>query len=287
MKNFNKTLLGIALAFSASQASAAEILFDANWGFNWQGTGLAGALAPIDEMTYLGISYTESTGITAGSTFKDVGRFGATSFQNDGSPIPGGISGLGVNYEITATFLDWTGTYGATSGNNTAFTFDAGGTLNMYLDPVLNYGSFATAADGTNILSLSIIQGTGNINFNNPAGLDGNVDILFQVTNAAAGYWFLDTNGDGLADTDVASLLLGGQYLTIALTDSNNNITTPTAAVAADFIASTGLGNPTGPGDIYTLNDGSATIGAVPEPGTLALLGLGFLGLSKATRRKV
>ena len=80
----------------------------------------------------------------------------------------------------------------------------------------------------------------GNIDFNNPGGVDGNINILFQVSNAAAGYWFLDTDNNGTADTDVASLLASGGFLTVGLTDSNNNITTPSAAVRADFVASTG-----------------------------------------------
>lgn len=280
------TALAIALTAAAGHASAFTIVFNENWGFNHLGTGVGSALTPVDEMTYLGISYTESTGFAAGDTFQDVGRIGATGFQNDGSPIPAGISGLGMTHEISATYLNWTGSYGATVGNNTPYDFNPGGTLNIFVDDTLDNNSFAGASNGINIMNLSILDGAGNINFNNPGGVDGNVNILFEVTGVASGYWFLDTDNDGIADTDVATFLASGNGLTVGLTDSNNNIFTPTSAVRNDFIANTGLGNPTGAGDIYTLNDGSFHPGvAVPEPGTLALLSLGLIGLGAFSRR--
>ncbi len=288
MKILRLSALAIALAASVGQANAGNIAFGDDWGFNPLGTGVGAAIMPIDEMTYLGISYTESTGVSAGDTFADVGRLGASSFQNDGSLIPAGVSGLGVGYEMSGTFEDWTGTYGATTGTNTAFTFDAGGTLDIQIDTVFNNTTFAGARDGINIMSLEIITGTGNINFGNPAGVDGNVDILFEVTSAAAGYWFLDLNDDGVAETDISTLLGGPNPIALGLTDSNNNILIPAAAVAADFIAETGLGTPNGLGDIYTTNDGSFTIGKVPEPSTIALFGssLLLLGVGVRTRRR-
>ena len=91
--------------------------------------------------------------------------------------------------------------------------------------------------------------------------------------------------------TDVASLLGAGNFFTVGLTDSNNNInTTPDPPVSvADFVATTGFGGSSNLAtrDIYTTNDGSFQIGGtVPEPGTLALLSLGVLGLGATVRRR-
>jgi hypothetical protein len=286
------TVVG-ALA-AAGPASAFVLEFNGNWGFDPTGPGAGGAVQPIDEMTYLGVSFTDTDPtvaggagtIDAGDTFTDVGRLGATGFQNDGSPIPASTSGVGVDYELSAAFLDWTGTYGATTGSNTAFTFTPGGTLTIYIDTVLDNTSFDGATNGTPIMELSILQGTGNINFGNPGGIDGNVNILFEVTSVAQGYWLLDTDGNGTPDTDAYDILAGGAALVVGLTDSNNNIFTPTDAVIADFLATTGL-TVDSAGDIYTLNDGSFELGTspIPAPATLGLLGLGLMGLGLVRRR--
>jgi hypothetical protein len=293
MKNLKLAALSIALAAATVNQASAGVFDFTNWGFNPLGTGIGGAITPIDEMTYLGTSWTNSpTGFTSGSSFTDDGRFYATGFANGGAGVPGGPGVNPGDYEITATYLGWAGTYGATTGGNTAFSFTPdSGILNLYIDTPPNYSSFATASDGTPIMSLEIVNGGGNINFGNVGGVDGNVNILFRVASAAAGYWFVDTDNNGTADTDITALSTMG-LLTLAMTDSNNNILTSTEITDGGLIAdfSTVLGynplqNPLS-GDIFTFNDGSAQIGAVPEPEIIGLLSLGLMGLGATFRRR-
>ena len=102
MKKLKITAIAIVLTVAAGQASALDLVFNQNWGFNPQ-VGGSYLITPIDEMTYLGINYTETSDDL--STFQSFGRIGATGFQDDGSNIPAATSGLGVNYEISATYL--------------------------------------------------------------------------------------------------------------------------------------------------------------------------------------
>lgn len=282
MKNTLKKS-ALALAIVASGNASAALFFD-DWGFNPSGTGLAGLITPIDEMIFTATTFVNSTGIGAGETFADTGYLNALGFTNDTLPVlPNG--GLGSAYELTATFRDWTGTYGATSGDDTDYVFDAGGTLNIYLDTTINFAGWTGSEDGTNIMSLAIKNGAGNIDFNNPGGVDGNINILFEVTAAAAGYWFLDTDEDGVAETDI-STLLGAGPIEVALTDSNANIIDPVPASVVAAFAGEGYVPPAfGPGDIFVTNDGSFALAAVPVPGVLALMGAGFLGLGWMRRK--
>ena len=105
--------VALALTVAAGSASAFTLVFNENWGFNPQ-VGGSSLLTPVDEMTYLGLNYTETSPDLA--TFQSMGRIGATGFQNDGSNIPAADSGLGTSYEISATYFDWTGPESANSG---------------------------------------------------------------------------------------------------------------------------------------------------------------------------
>lgn len=99
-----------------------------------------------------------------------------------------------------------------------------------------------------------------------------NLDINFDITMAEAGFLFVK---QGATFVDVADRLTPGQYASFAL-DTNVNPPIPTAdqllLVGDKAIRQTTL-------------DGSITA-AIPEPASIAMLGLGLLGLGAASRRK-
>lgn len=99
-----------------------------------------------------------------------------------------------------------------------------------------------------------------------------NLDINFDVTMAEAGFLFVK---QGNTFVDVADRLTPGQYASFAL-DTNVNPPIPSAdqllLVGTKAIRQTTL-------------DGSITA-SIPEPASIAMLGLGLLGLGAASRRK-
>ena len=282
-------LLIILGSLLVSNSASAFTLDLQNWRFDPSaaiaGPGIPGQFSPIDEITFIGSTFINQAGAGGpGTAFSDVGFFSATGFANDGVPLLGGVTELGNEYELTGVFSA-TGVNTTLTGTNQEFVFNAGGTLDLYLDTGLDYGSTGNAVDsygadnGTLIASFSLLSGSGNFDFD-PLVLDGRIDILWEATFLAAGVW-ADENGDDL------SLLIGGPTPVGAATDSNNNAITPPADLVTEIIEEFGAaGTPDSAGDFYTFNDGSLNPTIIPEPGTMLLFGIGLLGFAGIGRRR-
>jgi hypothetical protein len=107
-----------------------------------------------------------------------------------------------------------------------------------------------------------------------------NLDLFFDITFAEEGWlWIEDDNG---VFVDAYTGTQSGNYSQLAIdTNVNPPIPTPDQLLAVD---TTGDGVPDSAIRQTTL-DGSATA-FVPEPSTIALVGLGLLGFGAATRRR-
>ena len=286
MKNLMLSFLMCVTMLIFSVSASAYTLEFQNWGFDVNGTGTGGFISPVDEMTLLGITLNNST---PDSTYPNNGTFIALStlqvenFQNDNIIIGG--TGVNNSYQITLV-MNTTGSYVRGISGLNELTFLTG-TLNMYLDASLNYGSTAGlfgADDGTLIASFDLMNGSGLMDYR-IANPDGRTNIEFGATYLIPGYWF-DPSGSDMS-------LSGNVPLIVGLTDSNNQVIRNASPTAKTELTSTGL-IWTAQGDLDNYTTFLSTNGSfapapspVPEPATMLLLGLGLIGIAGLSKNKI
>ncbi len=269
-----KTLLSLAmtatLGLASVSASAAFLDFQVNEGVV-PGNGGMGTVFTADKMTG---RYSELLGLTSATTFSAsaVGIFTGYA-NNEGTGSPGGTLLTG---DSPSTFTQQYRLYAKFTATGTATSpttfIGTGGTLELYLDPDANtafsipggagfndFTSLATATGGAGddqlIGSSSVSYGTGDL-----FGPPGAFNIFFEqlvLTPFGQTYWFdlntldlvVQTNGD---------------------IDTVNTVIDPVTGLPRYRIT----------------GDFSAVFNDVPEPGTLALMGIAIAGLGFVQRRK-
>jgi len=286
-----KFLTSVAVLASLSgTAMADQMTWNASWGASTSG----GIEFPINELV---IAYNSQSLVTdsnndgvlsAGDSIQSFGGFGPTGFDalasgletqglgtlglnNVGSfapnPFPS-MDGYGFDYAFTFFFNDLMGTY-----NGTDFVYNSG---------TLQFGLFSL-----NPLNTGLSVGFHNlfdldINTGGPQNTAGQAQQVFTGTvgnfaNNADNDFTVNHSGSAKSLADWAAL---GD-----IRWSSNQ------TVSAGF-----AGFPSAPLDIvYDTTGGNAVLAAnhtgrmsmeVPEPTTLAILGLGLLGMAGASRRK-
>ena len=301
---------GAAMLFGAGTASAQIDLND--WildlsnlgGPQFTGSRLTSGGLGLDSATFQAPTRVITTdngppGFSVGDTQLAIGQGTITRFFNQNlvpasSADVGPTNTLGVDFEVTFVFEinEVITSVDPISGGGENVGFDhTGGTLRLYIDSNINYSGLGGtgADDGLLVAEFDVVPGAlgGNIN---TANNDGNVNIVLQATTVNAGFLFLN---DGT--TDISTLVdASNDPLLIGLSDSNFNILTQNPNVGGVF--NNGIPGGTDPGnfpggpfninDFIALEDGSINIAVLPEPGTLAVFGLGLLGLGLAVRRR-
>jgi hypothetical protein len=272
MNKFTK--LAIAVAIASSTTTSAYAASFSPFKIDVDQTSFAGADVSVTEiMDFIGLSYVINT-------FSNANDF---TFKNNGVyKISGTDDQAGQNEfngkEITAKFTNGTGVGKLTSG----ISFLTG-QIEFFADSAKDYGTangIYGADNGTSLGSFDLISGTGNID---PVSAvpNGAITLIFQAKNLPINTWF-DMYGNDLSfNPEVFSFV----------TNNASRLATSTNLIAQEVVCQLNSYNcPTGrpfdslPTNFLLSNNGQHRL-SVPEPGSLALIGMGLLALSSLRKR--
>lgn len=270
MKAIKHTLSALALSLAIIPATGSAAFLN-NWYYDADGVGGNAATQIAEYWDIVGPSYVKNTFINANNfTFQEWGAFVTNAFDG-GNPYPAGRQTTGL--------LSTNGV-GALS-NGISFT---GGVLNIFSDVLSNFASTTGiygANDGTNIATFTVTGGGGLID---PTGIpNGLITLMAKATYLAPGYFF-DSN---MVDLSTIVSSPGGLVFGFATTNASR-VANPTATVVneivGDFAGQLAGYTNVAPGDFIISNNGQFRL-SVPEPGSVALYGIGLLALGLATMK--
>lgn len=258
MKRFRNCLAVAAVVSAMGVAGSANATFT-NWYVDTDGVGGNAATMVTDYLDLTGVAYAHNTFTSLTEfTFNESGLFETPTADG---PVAGG--GTALSPVLTAAF---TGSGTGTTGGLLSFT---GGTL------VVSSG--ATIVGEFDLLSGSANLAAGTVLPN------GAISLIFQATSLTAGYFFDSSMTD--LSTILASNPLVFGFATTNVIPLGSNVGSPllnlyNTSFDTDLVSVT----PNNVTDLHLSNNGQFRL-QVPEPGTLALFGIGLIGLAGYRRR--
>lgn len=241
------------------------------------GAMLASSAAQASTWTYSGTGAASADGLSATAT-----AFSATN--NTTATMTATTAYYGVGLGIT------------TSGESTSspqHAIDNNGPIETMLISFSNGVGGITTADKVNLTHVNIGWSNGDTDFSvyayTGAATPTTTPLGLTYSNLTANSWQLigHYNQSGTGSFSIANSVYSSHWLIGAY----NGLTTTTGADSSDdyfkLAGVTGYKCPT-TGNIPTgCGGGGGPGGNVPEPGTLLLMGAGFLGLTRLNRRKL
>ena len=289
--NLKKSLLAVSLAASlgfGAAANAALVMENVTIDFSSVGGPVVTGVDAIgfnDAPFVAVLNDTDGNGLDAGDTYTVTGKGAASSLisNEDGNISPVGF-GLNGFFELTFDFNLDVQVTSIVAGEINFTHLPGANALRFYLDDLdaanadggvkSNPGTGLGYTDGSLVLTFDVLAGEGG-SVNVTTLFDGSDDATFRLATVNQPGVFQDASGNEFTPDS-----------TLALTDSNFDLDSNNNNVLDETRGGFGCtaGNQSA-GFFCGVEDGTVRF-AVPEPGTLAILGLGLLGLGWSARRK-